>query len=79
MEVGSFPVLLKGHGRAGTLHHDTSHGNKQRLYSRPFNVPVDGVGKYGFKRFPVFAIHGQMIAQYDIMSTLFRTEKTRYL
>ena len=74
MEVHPFPVFLKGNGRTGTLHNNTSHGNEQRLYPRPFNVSVDGVGKYGFKGFPVFAIHDQMITQYDIMSTLFLTK-----
>ena len=73
MKVGPFSVFLKGNGGTGTLNHNTSHGNEQRLYPRPFNVSVDGVGKYGFKRFPVFASHGQMITQYDIMSTLFST------
>ena len=71
MEVGPFSVFLKGNGRTGTLHHNTSHGNEQRLYPRPFNVSVDGVGKYGFKSFPVFANHGQMITQDDIMSMFF--------
>ena len=75
MEVCPFSVFLKGHGRTGTLHNNTSHGNKQRLYPRPFNVSVNGVGKYGFKRFPVFAIHVYMITHYDIMSNIFLTKK----
>jgi hypothetical protein len=75
MEVGPFSVFLKGNGRTGTLHNNTSHGNKQRLYPRPFNVSVNGVGKYGFKRFPVFAIHDYMITHYDIMSNIFLTKK----
>jgi hypothetical protein len=75
MEVGPFSVFLKGNGRTGTLHNNTSHGNEQRLYPRPFNVSVDGVGKYGFKRFPVFAIHDYMITHYDIMSNIFLTKK----
>ncbi|OHE22725.1 MAG: hypothetical protein A2X92_01565 [Syntrophus sp. GWC2_56_31] len=75
MKVSPFPVFLKGNGRTGTFHHNTSHGNEQRLYPRPFNVSIDGVGKYGFKGFPVFASHGQMITQYDIMSTLFMAQK----
>jgi len=75
MEVGPFSVFLKGNGRTGTLHNNTSHGNEQRLYPRPFNVSVNGVGKYGFKRFPVFAIHVYMITHYDIMSNIFLTKK----
>jgi hypothetical protein len=71
MEVCPSSVFLKGNGRTGTLHNNTSSGNEQRLYPQPFNVPVDGVSKYGFKGFPVFAIHGQMITQYDIMSMFF--------
>jgi hypothetical protein len=71
MKVSPFPVFLKGNGRTGTFHHNTSHGNEQRLYPRPFNVSTDRVGKYGFKGFPVFANHRRMITQYDITSTLF--------
>jgi len=58
MKVYPFSVFLKSNGRTGTLNHNTPHGNEQRLYSRPFNVSVDGVGEYGFKGFSVFAIHG---------------------
>ena len=71
MEVCPSSVFLKGNGRTGTLHNNTSHGNEQRLYPRPFDGSVDGVGKYGFKGFPVFAIHVQTITQYDIMSMFF--------
>jgi len=71
MEVDPFPIFFKGNGRTETFHHNTPHSNEQRFYPRPFNVSIDGVGKYGFKGFPVFANHGQMITQYDIMSTLF--------
>jgi hypothetical protein len=71
MEVGPFPIFFKGNGRTGTFHQNTPGSNEQRFYPRPFNVSIDGVGKYGFKGFPVFANHWQMITQYDIMSTLF--------
>ena len=71
MEVCPSSVFLKGNGRTGTLHNNKSHGNKQRLYPRPFNVSVDRVGKNGFKGFPMFASHDQMITQYDIMSMFF--------
>ena len=71
MEVCPFPIFLKGNGRTGTFHHNTPHSNEQRFYPRPFNVSIDGVGKYGFKGLPVFANHRRMITQYDIMSTLF--------
>ena len=71
MEVCPSSVFLKGNGRTGTLHNNTSHGNKQRLYPRPFNVSVDRVGKNGFKGFPMFASHDRMITQYDIMSMFF--------
>jgi len=72
MEVDPFPIFFKGNGRTGTFHHNTPHSNEQRFYPRPFNVSIDGVGKYGFKGFPVFANHRRMITQYDIMSTLFK-------
>ena len=32
MEVGPFPIFLKGNGRTGTFHHNTPHSNAQRFY-----------------------------------------------
>jgi len=68
VKICAFSLFFKSDGRTGPFNHCTTYGNEQRFYPCPFDISVYRVIEYGFKRFSVFAVHGEMITFGDIIS-----------
>lgn len=62
MEMGPPAILLEGYGRTASFHNLASQCDQQGLDTVPWQIAVDWIGKNGFERFIVLAVHGS----YDI-------------
>jgi len=62
VEVSALAVFFEGRRRATPLEALAAQSDKQRLNPGPFQTTIHWIGKNGFKRFPVLAVHALMIA-----------------